>query len=218
MGETIRILIAEQDCIYRDGLRKLIESTQDFTLVAEVDTVSDAVSFGLKLEPDVIIMDNDCTHLPTAHTLEQIQTVTTKSQVLIFSSSENPSDMLRCIEMGARGYLNKAQGAKQLVQSIRLVAAGNMVIDKQYSAEFKKTVSKANNCILVQHFPQLTQRENQIIELLARGLRNRDIAQSCNITEKTVRNHVSNIFSKLNVASRGEAISYIQTTRSNSLN
>jgi len=216
MGETIRILIVEQDRIYRDGLRLMIEKTVDFELVAVVDSVSDAVNFSHQLEPNVIIVDHNCTHLPTTVVLQQLQLMAATTCVLIFSSNENPSDILRYLEIGASGYLNKGKDSQQLVQAIRLIASGNMVIDKLLHEKLKEKLMN-QSCFSTQHFPQLTHRENQIVALLAQGLRNKEIANNCNITEKTVRNHVSSIFSKLNVSNRIEAIGYIQTIHSNVL-
>ena len=217
MGETIAILILEKDRIYRDGLRLLIEKTPDFSLVAEVDTAIDALNFSLRLEPDVVIMDSNCS-VSTVQVLKDLRNLVSETQVLIFSNNQHSSELRSYLEAGASGYFSKGQTAEELVQAIRLIALGNVVIDKGLTATLKEQLSQRQCCPTKHYLPELTQRENQIVSLLAQGLKNRDIAARCSISEKTVRNHMSSIFSKLEVANRQEAMLHVQTFVSKQLN
>ena len=210
MEETIRILIAENDCVYRDGLRLLIENTDDFELVAAVNTTFDAVKFSEQTQPHVVIMELNFPQGKAIRAAKQIIEENPTINLMFFTSSANQNDVFEALQLGVRGYLLKGQAPIQLKYCIRLLASGNLVFDKTITNEMHSFISSSHSCQQRYYFPQLTNRENHVLQLVSKGLRNKEIAHECAIAEKTVRNHISNIFSKLEVSNRMEAIVHVQ--------
>lgn len=210
MNPQIRILVADNHYLYRDGLRLLIDKIPDLHLVAEVTTGIDAVNFALKHQPDVVLMDIDIAPLNGIKATKEILANNPDCKVLILTDSTNKNNVFDSLQAGATGYLLKAVTHLELQRSIRLVAAGNAVFDSSITGLISDMFSNSISLYPTQQFSELTHRENEVLTYVAKGLRNKQIAAECDIAEKTVRNHVSNILSKLGAATRGEAISRLQ--------
>lgn len=210
MNPQIRILIADNHFLFRDGLRLLFDRIEGFEVVCEVNTAIDAVNFSKQLQPDIVLMEID---LPPSNGIEASKEITENNpdtKVIMLTSSEDKNDILNSIRAGATGYLLKGLKQDELLHSINLVATGNVVFDRNITDKINHIFKTLNSCYPSHHFPELTHRENEVLTFVAKGLKNRQIAVECEITEKTVRNHVTNILSKLGASSRGEAISRLQ--------
>lgn len=204
--EPIRILIADDHSFFRDGLRLLIDRTADFELIGEVDTAVDAVRFALERQPDVILMDVKMPPSDGIQATKEIMSACPKIKILILTMFNDDNNVFKALQAGAKGYVLKGINHNELVCTIRLIAHGNAVYGNQIATQIQNFFSKTKHNTLRQHFTELSQRENHILNLVAQGMRNKEIAEECNITEKTVRNHVSSILSKLQASSRNEII------------
>ncbi len=205
-NKHIRILIADDHSFFRDGLRLLLENVEGFEIVGEVDTAIDAVSFAKELEPDVILMD---VRMPPSDGIEatkDIMAACPDINILILTMFNDDSNVFKALQAGAKGYILKGIGHDELICTIRLIVSGNAVYGNIIATQIQDYFGQLQSTTTNQHFSELSKRENHILNLMARGLRNKDIADQCNITEKTVRNHISSILSKLQVASRVEAV------------
>lgn len=204
-AQSIRLLIADDHSFFRDGLRLFIDSVADLELVGEVNNAVDVVGFAERLEPDVILMDVNMPPSDGIKATKEILATNPDAKVLILTMFDDNDNVFKALQAGAKGYILKGQNHQNLLSSIRLIAAGNAVygskIAERMMAHFSNPTAKQSK-----YFTSLTPRENQVLTLVSKGLRNKEIATECNIQDKTVRNHVSNILSKLQVATRSEAI------------
>lgn len=219
--KTIRILVADDHSFFRDGLRLLIEATDDFEFVGEVDTAVDAVTFATSIKPDLILMDIKMPPSDGIQATKEIMALCPDTKILILTMFDDDSNVFKALQAGAKGYVLKGISQTELVCTIRLIANGNAVYGNQIASQIRDFFSRAQQGGSSQHFSELSQRENHILNLVAQGLRNKEIAIECDITEKTVRNHVSSILSKLQASSRSEAIQKFKseslTTSTNTL-
>lgn len=200
----IRVLIADDHPVFRFGMRALLESEPDFEVLGEAATGGQAVEMALSLKPDLVLMD---IHMPDMHGLEATRRVLEGDPsiaVLVVSMMEDDT-VLAALRAGARGYLLKGAEGEQTLSAIRTVAAGGSVFSP---AVAERVIGFVTGGVRdpERAFPELTEREFEILAMMARGLTNSAIANRLVISEKTVRNYVSAIFRKLGVTSRGEAI------------
>ncbi len=210
MNPAIRIMLADSNHFFRDGLRLHINTISDFEIVAEVSTAVDAVNFAQRYQPDVILMELNFPPSDGFTATKQILAENPKCNIAILTSSQNKTDIYNALLAGATSYLLKGTTPEELHRSIRLMATGNAIFDSHITHTITEFFTKANTCYPAHHFPELTHRENEVFTFVAQGWKNKQIAIKCNITEKTVRNHITNILSKLGASSRGEAISRLQ--------
>ncbi len=203
---NIRLLIADDHSFFRDGLRLLFENTEGFEIVGEVDTAIDVVHFAQDIQPDIILMDIRMPPSDGIQATKEIMAVLPDTKILVLTMFNDKDNVFRALQAGAKGYVLKGINHEELVCTIRLIANGNAVYGDQIAIQIQNFFSKTSSQTFTKHFSQLSQRENHILNLVAQGLRNKDIATKCNIAEKTVRNHVSSILSKLQASSRSEAI------------
>jgi DNA-binding NarL/FixJ family response regulator len=214
----LRVLIADDHLIVRDGLRLLIGTQADLELIGEASNGLMALELCRSLRPDVILMD---LRMPFVNGTELIESLTLELPsitVLVMSSSENSADVAAALRAGARGYLSKGANHLEVLSAIRAVAQGGMVLGQAVaggvlgSLEQNSLQQNAITTIMQapiqprKVFAELTDREYAVLEVLAGDLRNREIAARLEITEKTVRNHISNILWKLQAADRATVI------------
>jgi len=208
-AQSIRLLIADDHSFFRDGLRLFVDSVDDLELVGEVDNAVDVVAFADRLEPDVILMDINMPPSDGIQATKEIVAKNPNAKILILTMFDDDESVFQSLQAGAKGYILKGLSHENLLRSIRLVASGSAVygsnVAERMIAYFSNSQASESNYIT-----SLTPRENQVLTLVSKGLRNKEIATECNIQDKTVRNHVSNILSKLQVATRGEAIAKYQ--------
>ena|SRR5215813_7343360 len=204
--EKISVLIADDSTEFREGLRALLEGVADMELVDEVATGEEAVRLAMELQPDVILMDINMPGLNGIEATRQIVSSSPHISILILTMFENDDLVFTAIRAGAQGYLLKGTLRAELVRSIRSVRSGGAVFGPGIARKLKSYFAHPSPPVLPPSFPELTERERQVLDLMAQHLSNPEIAQRLSISEKTVRNQVSNILNKLQVADRAQAI------------
>lgn len=208
-SESISILIADDHSFFRDGLRLFIDSVADFELAGEIDNAVDVISYADTLHPDVILMD---VNMPPSDGIQATKEIVAKNphaKILMLTMFDDDDNVFKALQAGAKGYVLKGLSHESLLRSIRLVATGNAVYGSDVADRIMNYFSESRLKDTT-YFEALTPRENEVLTLLSQGLRNKEIATRCDIQDKTVRNHVTNILSKLQVATRGEAIAKYQ--------
>lgn len=206
MTASLRVVIVEDHPVYRAGLRAAIEADPGLDLVAEAATGHTGVRTIAETQPDVAVVD---LHLPDISGIEVTRTVTAtaahSTSVLVLTMLEDDDSLFAALRAGATGYLLKGADQDDIVRAIRSVAAGDSVLGPGVSRRvlgfFAGTERKAPEA-----FPHLTERERQVLELIAAGRSNPAIARDLGLTLKTVRNYVSIILTKLHVSDRSQAI------------
>jgi DNA-binding NarL/FixJ family response regulator len=202
----IRILVVDDHPVYRDGLRALIERSTDLELAGEAATGSDAVALAETSSPDVILMDIRMPGMSGIDATRRILAARADARILILTMSEDDDSLFAAMRAGARGYLPKDSDSADLVRAIRAVAGGDVIFGESIATRLQAFFAAGHGRPAAAPFPELTDREDEVLELIARGLANRVIAGQLGISDKTVRNHVANIFNKLQVADRSQAI------------
>jgi DNA-binding NarL/FixJ family response regulator len=199
----IRVLIADDHFVVRKGIGALLASLDAFTVVAEAASGADAVREAQLARPDVIIMDITMPVMNGIESTRQLSRAVPDAAVLILTMFDDDETVLSAMRAGARGYLLKGALQDELIAAIRAVAAGQVVIGPGVAG---RLLSHLDAPQPQPPFPELTSRERDVLERIARGQGNAAIAADLGLAPKTVGNHVSAIFAKLRVASRAEAI------------
>ncbi|MEJ2304033.1 MAG: response regulator transcription factor [Anaerolineales bacterium] len=203
--ELIRILIADDHPVFRFGMRALLEAQADIVVVSEAESGLDTVRLASTLQPDLVLMD---INMPGINGIEATQQITkdfSDIAVLIITMFDDAT-VFAAMRAGARGYLLKGATGEETLRAIRGVANGEVIFSPGVAEQMLEYFSRGMKTEPDAPFPELTPRENEILNLLAKGLTNSAIAEELVLSSKTIRNHVSNIFSKLQVATRSEAI------------
>lgn len=206
MAETIRVLIADDHSIVREGLRSLIEFEPGIELVGEAADGVEAVDKARALSPDVILMDLVMPRCSGLEALEEIKQHDPEARILVLTSFAEDDKVFAAIKAGALGYLLKDTSPGELLQAVREVYRGESSL---HPAIARKLVQELSRPADLPPAPDpLTEREVDVLKLLARGLTNQQIAEKLVIGEATVRTHVSNILGKLHLANRTQAALY----------
>ncbi len=204
--ETLRVLIADDHPLFRDGLRALLATVPDAELAGEVSSGDEAVRLAASLQPDVVLMDLQMPGLNGIEATRQIVNASPRIGVLVVTMFEDDHSVFAAMRAGARGYLLKGATHAEMLRAIRAVANGEAIFSPAVAVrlmEFFASMRPAQPSTL---FPELSEREREILALIAQGDKNAEIAERLVLSPKTVRNHVSNILSKLQVADRAQAI------------
>jgi DNA-binding NarL/FixJ family response regulator len=205
VSERLRILLADDHPLFRDGLRALLASVADAEVVGEAATGAEVVERALELQPDVVLMD---LHMPELNGIDATRRLVESSPhvgVLVLTMVEDDDAVFAAMRAGARGYLVKGSSQVEILHAVRAVGSGEAVfgpVIAQRLIEYFSALPAGPS----EAFPQLTPREREVLELLAQGESNQAIARRFTLSQKTVRNHVSNIFTKLRVTDRAQAI------------
>jgi len=203
--QPIRILIADDHPVFRFGLRALLESQTDMLVLEEVESGEQAVQMVKSLQPDLVLMDVNMLGLNGIEATRQITTTTPDTAVLIITMFDDDT-VFTAMQAGARGYLLKGAQGDETLRAIRAVANGEVIFSPGVAEQMMAYFARGMETTPEAPFPDLTPRECEVLELLAQGLTNTAIAEKLVLSPKTVRNQVSNIFSKLQVATRSEAV------------
>ena len=198
----IRILIADDHPIVREGLSAVLETQPDFAIVGDAANGTQAVERAAALRPDVILLDLQLPELDGVAALRAIRAADPAARVIIFTAFDTDERILSAVQAGAQGYLLKGAPREELFQAIRVVHAGGSLLQPVVAARLLRQVSATPA------LPEsLTERELEVLRLLAKGRQNKEIAGELVISERTVKFHVSAILAKLGVGNRTEAVS-----------
>ena len=206
MSEPIQILIADDHTLFRDGLKALFRSLPDTAVIGEAATGAEAIAQAEKLQPDVILMDIQMPGVNGIEATRQIVQTSPHIGVIVVTMFEDDDSVFAAMRAGARGYVLKGADQEEMLRAIRAVARGEALFGPVIAARLQGFFADSKRQATADAFPQLTEREREVLELIAQGQNNAAIGRELTISIKTVRNHVSNIFSKLQVADRAQAI------------
>lgn len=201
--QPIRILIADDHTLFREGLRLLLTSESDIEVVAEVGTGIDAVTQALLLKPALVLMD---IKMPGGNGIEAVRAILQRNpaiNILMLTMFDDERSVFAAIRAGARGYVLKGADKAEILRAIRAVASGEALFGPDIADQLIAFFTSGGS---PRAFPELTDREVDVLQLIAAGCNNQDIALRLSLSPGTVRNYISSIFDKLRVADRSQAI------------
>lgn len=210
-GRSLRVLLVDDHDIVRKGLNMVVSRQPDLDVVGEAGTAAEAVEKAEKLTPDVVVMD---IRLPDATGIEACRDIRSQNsdiKVLMLTSYSDEEAVMGSIMAGASGYLLKEIRSQEIVDAIRRVGAGQSLLDPAVTAAVLERVRLGKE--EDQRWVHLTEQERHILELIAEGKTNREIAEVVSLSDKTVKNYVSNILAKLEVSRRSQAAAYVAERR-----
>lgn len=203
---TIRVLLVDDHTLFREGVASLLERTGDVVLAGEASTGEQAVEMACELLPDIVLMD---IRMPGMGGIEATRVVTSQNPhigVIVLTMFEDDESVFSALKAGARGYVLKDADHGTLLRAIRSVSRGEALLGPSIARRVLDQFNHPSSLPEPAVFTELTPREMEVLTLITRGLRNREIADQLFISEKTVGTHISNIFSKLQVTDRTQAI------------
>ena len=210
-AKTLRVLVVDDHDIVRKGLTTLISRQQDLSVAGEAGTAAEAVAKASELAPDVVVLD---IRLPDASGIEacrEIRSQNSNIKVLMLTSYSDEEAVMGSIMAGASGYLLKEIRSQEIVEAIRQVGSGRSLLDPAVTAGVLERVRRGKED---DKLAQLTDQEQRILDLVAQGKTNKEISQEVSLSDKTVKNYVSNILGKLEVSRRSQAAAYVAERRS----
>lgn len=208
--EKIHILIADDHALFREGLRALFAALPDIEVVGEAQDGEAAILQVKNLQPDVVLMDINMPSVNGIEATRQILSTHPNLGIIMVTMLEDDASVFSAMRAGARGYVLKGAHHDEILQAIRAVAAGQAVFGPAIATRMMNFFQGLNTAPKTgsptNAFPELTEREREVLALIAHGVSNKEIAEKLYISMKTVSNHITNIFSKLQVADRAQAI------------
>jgi DNA-binding NarL/FixJ family response regulator len=204
-AEPVAVLVADDHAAFREGLRALLSTVAGVAVVGEARTGAEAVQQALVLQPDIVLMDIQMPELDGIAATHEIVTTSPHIAVLVMTMFEDDESVFSAMRAGARGYLLKGADRAEISRAIQVVTSGEAIFGASIARRLMEFFS-APRPGGPAAFPDLTEREREVLQLIAAGHANQAIASRLYLSPKTVRNHVSNIFSKLQVADRAQAI------------
>ncbi len=205
MSEKVRVLIADDHAVVRQGLRAFLEVQDDLEVVGEAADGVEAVRLAAALSPDVVVMDLVMPRLDGIEAIRQIQAAGSAAKVIVLTSFADDQKVFAAVRAGAAGYLLKDVRPLDLVEGIRTVMRGEALLNPAVAAKLMQEFAQEARPAAAQ---SLTEREMDVLRLIARGRSNKEIALDLGVAEKTVKTHVSNILGKLHLADRTQAALY----------
>ena len=202
-ADAIRIAVADDHPVVRDGLVAMLETQPDFEIVGSAETGSDAVTLVTTTRPDVLLLDLEMPVLDGVGVLRRLRAENTQVRVIVFTVFDTDERIIAAVEAGAAGYLLKGAPRADVFAAVRIVAAGGSLLAPLATSAVLRRVRGET---APETGPSLTPRERAVLENLARGLANKQIAAELGISERTVKFHVSAVFAKLGVGNRTEAV------------
>jgi DNA-binding NarL/FixJ family response regulator len=201
----VRVLVADDHPVFRDGLRLALGAVPGVDLVGEVDNGLDAVAAAAALKPDVVLMDLQMPGIDGVEATRQIVAADPQAAVVVLTMLEDDERLVAALQAGARGYLLKGSSRAEIVRAVQSAASRQVVFGSSMAQRVVAHLVGGRGGAQVA-FPELTDREREVLDLIARGDSNAAIAGKLFVNEKTVRNHVSHVFAKIGAATRAEAI------------
>jgi DNA-binding NarL/FixJ family response regulator len=203
---TTRLLLVDDHPLFLDGVRAALSASEGLEVVGEAHSVAEALALAESVAPDVVLMDLNLPDGSGVDATRQLLAAHPEVRVLVITMAADDDAVVAAMRAGARGYVVKGAGRAELVQAVTTVAGGGAVfstaVAERLGAYFSGMAAQPGR----EMFPQLSGREREVLDLMAQGLDNRRIAQALFLSDKTVRNHVSSVLSKLEVPDRSEAI------------
>lgn len=213
MPKTLRILLVDDHEVVRLGLKSLLSRNSQFDVVAEAGNASEAMDRVARYKPDVVVMD---IRLPGKNGIEATREVLAqypKTKIIMLTSYAEDELLFDAIAAGASGYVLKQIGSNELVTALEKIGRGESLVDPALMQKVFSRVREASRKAEDEAFAELSDQELKILALVSKGKTNKEIAEAVFLSEKTVRNYVSSILSKLNLATRSEAAAYAVTHR-----
>ena len=204
--EPLRILIADDHPLFRKGMRALLTATPGTEVVGEATTGQEAIELAAALQPDVILMDLQMPGINGIEATRQILHTSPHIRILVVTLFEDDASIFTALRAGARSYILKDAKEEEMLRAIRAVGSGEAIFSPAIATRLMDFFAAPRPAAPKEIFPTLTEREREILQMIARGRTNNDIAKELALSTKTVGNYVSNIFSKLQVADRAQAI------------
>jgi DNA-binding NarL/FixJ family response regulator len=206
MEDTVRVLIADDHPLFREGMRGRLDRVADIAVVGEATSGEEAVELAKELVPHVVLMDIKMPGLNGIEATREILRASPRVGVLILTMFEDDDSLFAAMRAGAKGYLLKDSGGEGVVNAIRAVTSGEAVFGPGVAERIIGFFSVPRSAAPQRAFPELTEREERVLSLVAQGKSNQEIARQLFVSLKTVRNHVSHILLKLQVADRAQAV------------
>lgn len=202
MSTPIRILVADDHPIVRDGLIAILSTQPDFEVVGKAGTGTEAVQGAESLKPDVLLLDLEMPEMDGVETLRRLRDIGSSVRAIVFTAFDTDERIVGAVQAGAQGYLLKGVPREEIFNAIRVVHAGGSLLQPVVASKLLRQVIQDHG----EHPDALTPREQNVLQLLAQGLQNKEIANELVITERTVKFYVSSILSKLGAGNRTEAV------------
>lgn len=201
----LRLIVADDHPVFREGLVAVLQD-RGIDVVAEVADGAGAVEKACALEPDVVLMDLTMPGMGGIEAITRLRADRPSMPVLVLTMSEDDHSLFAALRAGARGYILKEARPDDIARAVVTVAEGGLVVGARMSSRVVAAATDSQRSLQPSPFPQLTERERQVLELVARGYDNQRIARALVLSEKTIRNHVSLVLAKLPAATRSEAV------------
>jgi two-component system response regulator DevR len=205
----LRVMLVDDHEVVRDGIRAMLASEDDIVVTAEAGSVRDAVDEAARARPDVIVMDVRLTDGSGIEATREIRAQRPATKVLMLTSFADDEALFASIMAGASGYVLKQVKSNDLVRAIRTVGAGESLLDPSVTTPVLERLRKGKHLMKDERLARLSPQEERILTLIADGRTNKEVGDELGLAEKTVKNYVSSILSKLEVARRAEAAAYL---------
>jgi len=204
--DTLRVLIADDHPLFRKGMRTLLNATAETEVIGEATNGQEIIELAATLQPDVILMDLQMPGMNGMEATRQILQQSPHICILVVTLFEDDASVFNALRAGARGYILKDAKEEEMLRAIKAVGSGEAIFSPAIATRLMDFFAAPRPDASKEIFPTLTEREREILQLIARGASNSDIATMLMLSVKTVSNYASNIFSKLQVADRTQAI------------
>ncbi len=209
MENKIRIMVADDHALIREGLKQILELEDDMSVVAEAADGNEAIMLARSYRPDVVLMDINMPKMNGLQAIKEIKLEKLPCSVIVLTIHEDREYLFKTLQIGAEGYVLKDAEISVIIEAIRSVVSGKPYIQQNMTGELIREFNKVSMHDKVRYTDsRLTSRETEVLELIAEGLINKEIAGKLCISEKTVKNHVASIFRKLDVSDRTQAAIY----------
>ena len=204
MVEQIQIVVVDDHPVLRDGLSAVLSTQPDFRVIGEAESGVEAVEIIVELRPDVVMLDLEMPEMDGVETLQRLREHNPDIRVIVFTAFDTDERILAAVQAGAQGYLLKGAPRDQIFEAVRVVHSGDSLLQPVVASKLLRQMSLTGDS--TDALGSVTPRESEVLNLLALGLQNKEIAGQLGISERTVKFHVGSILSKLNAGNRTEAV------------